>query len=97
MPASNTKEAIRELVGRRIIGVMFDALPLNDRKLQAGNKTLIFEDGTGFTFNTTGSFWLETSNDIGRAVAVVRSQLEATQQELAGVLELAGDAARRNE
>ena len=92
MAASNTKEAVRELIGRKVVGVLFDALPINKADLQSGNKTLVFEDGSGFTFSSNGSFWRETTNDIGRAVAILEKRLSNNQRELEGILEVAGRA-----
>jgi hypothetical protein len=90
MSASNTKECVRELVGRRIVGVLFNALPLNDRSLASGNKTLVFEDGTGFTFSSNGSYWQESAENVRRAVVVEERELLAVQEDLRGVLDLAG-------
>jgi hypothetical protein len=90
MSAANTKECVRELVGREIIGVLFDALPTSDRSLASGNKTLVFKDGSGFTFSNNGSFWKETADDIRRAVARKEAELVALERDIRDVLELAG-------
>lgn len=91
MSASNTKDCVRDQIGKRIVGVLFDALPLSDRRLAAGNKTFVFEDGSGFTFSSSGSFWEERADDIKRAVNRQRERLEANQRDLQDVLDLAGD------
>ena len=86
MVASNTKDCFRECVGKRIKGFLFDALPISDRSLSAGTKTLIFEDGSGLTISSNGSFWLEDAKEIARAVGYRRDELQKTQNELAEIL-----------
>lgn len=93
MATANTREAVRELIGKKIVGVLFDALPLNRADLRSGNKTLVFEDGTGFTFNTNGAYWNENAEDVKRAVQAVEKSLSDTQRELRGVRKLAGHVA----
>jgi hypothetical protein len=90
MVAANTKDAVRELIGKRIVGVLFDALPAQRADLRKGNKTLVFDDGTGFTFNSKGAFWTEIAEDVSRAVAIVERELRSAETDLRGVLELAG-------
>ena len=90
MAASNTKDAVRELIGRRIVGVLFDTLPLGRADLNSGTKTLVFDDGSGFTFTAHGTFWQESQQEIARAVSVAQKQLSDVQREVEGVLSLAG-------
>lgn len=88
--ASNTRECFREVVGRTVIGVLFDALPLSRADLARGTKTLIFDDGSGLTIASNGSYWQETAEDVERAISRERKRLEDAQQNIAAVLELAG-------
>lgn len=87
---ANTKDCVRAIIGRKVIGVLFDALPMNRRDLSQGNKTLIFEDGTGFTFSDRGTFWLENASDIDRAIAKTELELRLRQSDLKDVLAVAG-------
>ena len=91
MTASNTKECFRECVGKTVKGVLFCALPINDRDIASRTKTLVFDDGTGLTFSDNGSFWPEHASDVRRAVERKRDELNATKGEIAGVLALAGE------
>lgn len=94
MAASNTKECFRECVGKRVKGVLFDALPNGGRKdLSNGTKTLIFEDGTGLTFSANGSFWRETNEEVHRAIERVRHELENNKKDIQDVLIAAGEKA----
>ena len=97
MAASNTRECFSECVGRRIIGVLFHALPVGRRDLAAGTKTLVFDDGTGLTFTGNGAYWQEPADEIARAVAERRRALDAAKNEIADVLALAGALAERGE
>lgn len=90
MAASNTKGCFRESVGKRIVGVLFNALPFGRHDLAQGCKTLVFEDGTGLTFADNGSFWQETKNDIQRAVDVQREELNCAKADIEDVLRVAG-------
>ena len=90
MPGSNSKDCLRTQVGKRIIGVLFDALPLGRVDLRAGNKTFVFEDGTGFTFTSKGAFWEESASEVGRALAAKMAELDEHKRTMESVLELAG-------
>lgn len=90
MAASNTRECVRELVGKHIRGVLFDALPIGRADLSEGNKTLVFFDGTGFTFAANGSFWQESADDVRRAIGITKGKLIAAKREVEDVLHLAG-------
>lgn len=87
---SNTRACFEGCVGKKIVGVLFDALPINRADLRRGSKTLVFEDGTGLTISSSGSFWRERSDDVKCAVEVVERELRQTEDNLRGVLDLAG-------
>jgi hypothetical protein len=89
MVASNTKDCFRACIGKRIKGLLFDALPVGRDDLAAGSKTMIFEDGTGLVIASNGSFWLENEREIQRAVECHRSELEALKREIADVIAVA--------
>lgn len=95
--AANTKACIQQFIGRKVIGVLFDALPVNHADLSKGTKTLVFDDGRGLTFSSKGSFWSDSPDDVRRAVRQVRDRLSATQHDLAGVLRLAGEVGPPNQ
>lgn len=86
MVASNTRDCFRECIGKRVKGVLFDAM-------SDGAKTLIFEDGTGLTIASNGSFWRELSQDINRAIKNKRAELEANRRDIEDVLTAAGEKA----
>lgn len=88
--ASNTRDCFREAIGHTIVGVLFNALPINRRDLASGNKTLVFDDGTGLTISDNGSFWRESKSDIDRAIRLRERELRQSQQEIEEVLTLAG-------
>ena len=90
MTASNTKECFSECVGKRVVGVLFGALPVGDRDIASRTKTFVFDDGSGITFSSNGSFWPDSAKDVRRAVELKRDELNATKGEIAGVLALAG-------
>ena len=60
MAASNTKECFRECVGKKVVGVLFDAMPSGHRDLSRGTKTLLFDDGSGLQSPRMGRFGLNT-------------------------------------
>lgn len=92
MAASNTRECVRELVGKHIRGVLFDVLPIGRADLSAGTKTLVFFDGTGFTFADNGSFWQESAAEVRRAIEITKAKLLAAKLDIEDVLHLAGGA-----
>ena len=94
MAASNTKDAVRELIGKRIVGVLFDTIPLGRADLSAGTKTLVFDDGTGFTVTSHGAFWRESENAIARAGDAARARLENAKRDIEDVLVAAGARSR---
>jgi hypothetical protein len=91
MTGSNTHEAVRDCIGHKIVGVLFDACPPSRPDLALGNKTLVFEDGTGMTFSNSGSFWREAKQEIEWAVAKQQRALDNAKRELEGVLQVAGE------
>lgn len=88
--AANTPDCFREAIGHQIVGVLFDALPLNDRRLAAGNKTLVLDDGRGLTISNNGSYWIESAEDVRRAAVRIEAKLKDTKRDLKDVLKLAG-------
>lgn len=88
--ASNTPDVWRAALGETIRGVLFEALPLSDRSLSRGTRTLVFESGWGITVSSTGTFWTESPEAISRAIELERKKLEENQAEITNVLHLAG-------
>lgn len=89
MAASNTMDCLRELRGRTIIGVVQAKF---DRSEYGPTKILVLDDGTGFGFNTIGSFWRVSERDMEREIAYLRRDYERNGALLADVLEAAGQA-----
>lgn len=90
MVASNTKDCFRECVGKKVVGVLFGALPVGDADIDSRTKTLVLDDGRGLTISSNGSFWIDSADDVRRAVKKKRDELNATEGEIAEVLALAG-------
>jgi hypothetical protein len=86
---SNTPACFEEFIGQKVIGCLFDALPVRGREA-AGSKTLIFEDGRGLTISSTGSYWIERVEDVRSAVTAAQRRLARTKRQIEGVLDLAG-------
>ena len=86
---ANTPACFEAFIGQRVVGILLDTLPADRRDLSPGTKMLIFEDGRGLTIASNGSFWIDSAEDVERAVAATRRRLEATQRRLADVLALA--------
>lgn len=76
---ANDLEAFRSVIGRTIQGVLFDAQPAH---LQGGTKTLVFDDGTGLTVCSNGSYWRESKADIERACLLKAKELANFQREM---------------
>lgn len=89
MVASNTKDCFRECIGKHIKGVIFDALPINSN-CSTGTKTLIFEDSSGLTISSHGTFWLEDPKTIQDAIKYRRIELEKTKLDIEEILSLTG-------
>ena len=81
--ASNTKECVRACIGKRIVAVLIDAVPAHMPDLSRGVRTFVFDDGTGFSFSSKGSYWLDGVGSIRLAVKAKRAALE----ELSAALE----------
>lgn len=90
MVASNTRDCFRSCVGKRVTGVLFDALPPRRQDLSRGTKTLIFDDGTALTMASNGSFWVELPSDVRQAIDERQKALEGVQAEICEVLVAAG-------
>src|SRR5579872_649045 len=87
MPAaSNTKDCFRECVGKKVVGVLFDAIPAGRRDIASGTKTLVFKDGTGLTISSNGSWWLDSANEVKRATEVIRTELMRTKDDIEDVI-----------
>jgi hypothetical protein len=91
MKASDTVTANRKgcfdtFLGLAVKGVLFGGLA----GYGTDTKTLIFEDGRGFTFCSTGGYWVTSRADVERAVRKAQQELEATENRLREVLTLAG-------
>lgn len=86
---ANTSECFSICVGRKVVGVLFDTLPVSNSNLARGNKTLVFADGYGLTISNTGTYWTETKDDIARAIRRKRDELGRNQREIEQVLALA--------
>lgn len=90
--ASNTQDCFREVVGKTVIGVLFNAMPPCRHDLAQGTKTLIFDDTTGLTIANNGSFWLESATDVQQAIRKREAELKRVNKEISEVLRLAGQA-----
>ena len=90
MPAANTRACFEEFVGQKVVGVIFDALPVSYRGLARGTKTLIFEDGRGLTIASNGSYWIDNANELRSAIQRAERELRQTEKNLRGVLSAAG-------
>ncbi len=84
--ASNTKECIREVIGKTVKAVLFDTMPVGRADLSRGTKTLVFDDGTGLTFASNGSFWSEVADDVRRGLRERRTDLERCKKDLEDAL-----------
>ncbi len=87
---SNSRECLAALRDKKIVGFLQGALPVSRSDIARGTTTLVFEDGTGFTFNGIGAYWHESADDVKRALERLRSQLEETGGTLAAILGMAG-------
>ena len=87
---SNTHECFQTFSGCRVKGFLKDAFPVSDRGLARGTKTLVFECGWALTIANNGSFWVESPNDVQRAIGRVHVELEQAQRDIRDVLALAG-------
>ena len=90
MPASNTRDCFREFVGQKLVGLMFDAMPMSRADLKAGNAHLIFEDGRALTLSNNGSYWIDSADDVIRALEANKRRLEQLQRETSEVIVASG-------
>lgn len=90
MTASNTQDCFRVCIGKTVRGVLFNALPDGRDELAAGTKTLVFDDGTGLTISARGTFWIDSPEDVTRAIARKKMELASVQKEIGEVLAAAG-------
>jgi hypothetical protein len=81
MVVSDTRDCFRACIGKRVTGVLFGLLPAMRSDLARGNKTLVFEDGSGLTISNDGSFWMDNPEEIERAVAHREAALRAIEAE----------------
>lgn len=88
--ASNTEECMLELKGRKIVGVLTAAFPLVNRDLARSTHSFILDDGTAFTFNSNGSFWRETHDDVRHALKERMAELEKTKEAMTQIITNAG-------
>lgn len=86
---SNSRECLASLRDKRIVGFMEGVLP-SEAHLSKGTTTLVFDDGTGFTFNNSGAFWHESADDIARAIDQLRRHLEEANTTMQALLDMAG-------
>jgi hypothetical protein len=90
MIASNTRDVFRAAMGETIAGMLFYALPAGSPELQVGNVTLVFASGWGITISSGGAYWVESPDQITRAVDIQRRQLDDAEREIRDLLALAG-------
>lgn len=82
MVASNTHDCFREFLGQKLTGLLFGALPLGRADLSSGTKTLIFADGRGLTISSHGAYWIDSADEIHRAVMHRRREISQSLGEL---------------
>jgi hypothetical protein len=87
---ANCRECFTECIGKKVVGVLFDALPLYPEAIAKNTKTLVFHDKTGLTVAGNGSYWQESESDIARAVERKVADLRKVTALLTNVLEVAG-------
>ena len=81
MVVSDTRDCFRACIGKRVTGVLFGLLPAMRSDLARGNKTLVFEDGSGLTISNNGFFWMDNPEEIERAVGHREAALRAIEAE----------------
>lgn len=91
---SNSHETFSTFVGCTVKGFLKNCFPLGRRDLSAGTKTLLFECGWGLTVSSKGSYWVESPEDVKRAINYAKKELATAQREIRDVLALAGEPAR---
>lgn len=90
MPASNTSDCFRASIGKKVVGFYERGEYSGVLECTLTKRTLVFDDGTGLTFCSNGAYWLESAEEVRRAIAVVKGELDRTERGLRDVLALAG-------
>lgn len=90
MTASNTRECFKDCIGKKVVGVLFDALPWDRDELSKGSKTLLFDDGTALTIAANGTFWIDLPGEVRRAISKRLIMLDDIKKEISEVLSAAG-------
>lgn len=88
--ASNCRECFQTFLGHKIIGLLFNALPLGRGDIARGTTTIIFDCGYGLTLSSHGTYWVESPDDIKSATDSKKIELSQVQKEIESVLALAG-------
>jgi hypothetical protein len=79
----STRDCFRECIGKRVVGVLFDALPEYDPDLARGGKALVFGDGTALTIMGSGTYWITQAEEVRRAIQEKQSGLARIQRDIA--------------
>ena len=93
MSAANTAECILQFRGKKLVGVLFYALPSTNADIAGRTITLVFDDGTGLSFSgvdSRPSFWAERREDVESGTNRLIAQLEASGAKIRELLELRG-------
>ena len=93
-PLENTPDCFMKLFGKKLTGVVFNALPhgeagRNDRV--KGTKTLLFENGEGITVYNGGFYRWESSYNISVAIKQRVQELRAAEFKIMDEIGLMGD------
>ena len=81
MATANTKAVFREAVGKKIVGVYWETPGEYGQAV-----VLVLDDGTGLAFNSNGSYWTVSVDEVRRCVRQRRQELERLERELRDVL-----------
>lgn len=90
MSASNTRECVLDLRGLKVVGFIEGLLPRGDRDIASHCKTILFDDGTGFTWSENGSFWRESKEHVTSAINELQADLERTRLQQADLIVASG-------
>lgn len=86
MATSNMKEVFREAVGRKIVGFYDDGAHEHAGTVYV----LVLDNGAGLAFGTgNGAHYTVSAEEVERAVASRRAELERVTADLKDVVELA--------
>ena len=83
---SNTNEVYRTFIGCRVKGLV--------RKTSSDGHhadILVFDCGWGLAFNSNGSHWTVSPEDVNRLIKQAQKELENSKKELEHILKLAGE------